>query len=117
MLTLIKIFFFFVVLVFLGGIVARYMMRRFFKKMQNNMNQGNTQQERQKKEGKVTLEYDKRKKGKKRLPWNTIKGRREKNALRAIRATTSIMKKSMNKKNRASPLEERPVIGTIPFFM
>jgi Na+/glutamate symporter len=66
MLTLIKIFFFFVLFVFLGGIVARYLMKRFFRKMQDNMNQQNTRQEQQKKEGKVTIEYEKDKKGRKR---------------------------------------------------
>ncbi len=67
MITLIKIFFFFVLLVFVGGMVARYLMRRFFKKMQNNMNQNAGERKQYtRKEGKVTLEYDKDKKGRKR---------------------------------------------------
>jgi len=66
MITLIKIFFFFVLLVFVGGMVARYFMRRFFRKMQNNMNQHTQGQTERNKEGKVTIEYEKDKKGKKR---------------------------------------------------
>ena len=66
MITLIKIFFFFVLLVFVGGMVARYFMRRFVRKMQDNMNQPNQGQTERKKEGKVTIEYDRDKKGKKR---------------------------------------------------
>jgi len=66
MITLIKIFFFFVLLVFVGGMVARYFMRRFFRKMQDNMNQQAQDKTQRKKEGKVTIEYEKDNKGSKR---------------------------------------------------
>ncbi|MGM0531487.1 MAG: DUF4834 family protein [Bacteroidota bacterium] len=66
MLTLIKIFFFFVVMVFVGGLISRYLLKRFFKNMQQNIHNQHKTQEQQKKEGKVTIEYDKkRKSGKK----------------------------------------------------
>ena len=66
MITLIKIFFFFVLLVFVGGMIARYLMRRFFRKMQDNMRQNTQSKSERTKEGKVTIEYDKKKKGRKK---------------------------------------------------
>ena len=66
MLTLLKIFLFFVVLVFVGGMVGRYLLKRFFKNVQQNMNDPYSTQDKRKKEGKVTIEYDKkRRSGKK----------------------------------------------------
>lgn len=67
MLTLIKIFLFFVVLVFVGGLVGRYLLKRFFKNMRQNMHGEFGDQERKKKEGKVTIEYDKREKRNKKF--------------------------------------------------
>ena len=61
MLTLLKIFLFFVMLVFLGGILSRYLLKRFFKNMQQNMRDPYQQGTNRKKEGKVTIEYDKKK--------------------------------------------------------
>ena len=61
MLTLLKIFLFFVMLVFLGGILSRYLLKRFFKNMQQNMRDPYQQRTNRKKEGKVTIEYDKKK--------------------------------------------------------
>ena len=62
MLTLLKIFLFFVILVFVGGLISRYLLKRFFKKMQQNMHDPYGAREKQKKEGKVTIEYDKKQK-------------------------------------------------------
>ncbi len=66
MLTLLKIFLFFVILVFVGGLISRYLLKRFFSKMRQNMQDPYATQDRQKKKGKVTIEYDKKeKRGKK----------------------------------------------------
>ena len=68
MLTLFKIFAFFVILVFVGGLISRYLLKRFFKNMQQNIhNQYRGQDQQQKKEGKVTIEYDKKKSRKKKF--------------------------------------------------
>mgnify|MGYP000704002146 CR=1 FL=1 len=63
--TLFYIFFFFVILVIVGGLISKYLMRRVFNRMQDNMNQHYDRQQSSKKEGKVTIEYDRDKKGKK----------------------------------------------------
>ena len=60
MLTLIKIFLFFVILVFLGGFIVRYLLKRFFRNMQKNIYNQYREQDKQKKEGKVTIEYNKK---------------------------------------------------------
>jgi hypothetical protein len=67
MLTLLKIFLFFVILVFIGGLISRYLLKRFFKNMQQNMRDPDQQRTNQKKEGKVTIKYNKKKRGGKKF--------------------------------------------------
>ena len=60
MLTLLKIFLFFVIMVFVGGLISRYLLKKFFKNINQNIYDQYKGQEKQTKEGKVTIEYDKK---------------------------------------------------------
>ncbi|MFP4620187.1 MAG: hypothetical protein ACLFM7_02675 [Bacteroidales bacterium] len=67
MLTLLKIFLFFVILVFVGGLISRYLLKRFFRNVQQNIHNQYSTEQKKKKEGKVTIEYDKKRGGRKKF--------------------------------------------------